>query len=306
MKSPEKSLPSNLEIPYLRGAFGLGEATPGLMVFDSAIYSVEKIWDRPFRSSHYSIILVQHGQMQIKVNLQLHSLNQGDLLIVPPSAIREMSWQENSVHFLSLLFAPDFILTSGHYTKSVAQLPLFGDDQQALIVLKTEDRIIIGQMIDLIHQLLIRFKGAQKGEEEILRPTFQATISQIGFCYQEQQMLNPPTKSIVQQFFDLLVKHYKQQREVSFYARSLNIHEKYLSQVLKENTGHTARSYIIQMVILEAKVLLDYPGTTIGNIADELNFQNQFHFSRFFKKYTQLTPSEYRNGHDSFLVFDII
>jgi AraC-like DNA-binding protein len=71
--------------------------------------------------------------------------------------------------------------------------------------------------------------------------------------------------------------------------------KKYLSQVLKEKTGRTARSYIIQMVILEAKVLLDRLDLSILQIADELHFSNPFHFSRFFKKYTSVTPSAYRN-----------
>ncbi|TDE16154.1 AraC family transcriptional regulator [Dyadobacter psychrotolerans] len=296
MKSAEKSLPSNLEIPHLMGALGLSDALPGLMVFDSSVHLFDNTWKRPFRSAHYSVILVQKGQMYVKVNLQEYTLHQGELLIIPPSAIREMSWQENSVHFLSLLFSADFILASGNYTKSVARFPLFKSDEQAMISLNPADQAIVSRMIELIHLLLIRDHAAQKVNEEMIRSVFQAVISQVGYCYEEQRKLSSSYNSIVQQFFNLLVSHYKTERNVSFYASLLGIHEKYLSQLLKQKTTHTARSFMIQMVILEAKVLLDYPNLTISNIADQLHFQNQFHFSRFFKKYTALTPTDYRNG----------
>ncbi|KAA6436809.1 helix-turn-helix transcriptional regulator [Dyadobacter flavalbus] len=296
MKIPEKSLPSNLEIPHLRGALGLGDALPGLMVFDSSVHLFDNSWKRPFRSAHYSIILVEKGEMQIKVNLQNHTLNEGNLLIIPPSAIRELSWVENSIHFLSLLFSADFILASGNYTKSVAQLPLFQSDVQPVISLCSDERTIVSRMIELIHLLLIRQNATHKVNEELVRPIFQAVISQVGLCYEEQRKLSTSNSSIVHQFFDLLVSHYKTERNVSFYADKLGIHEKYLSQLLKQKTGHTARGFIIQMVILEAKVLLDYLNLTISNLADQLHFQNQFRFSRFFKKYTLLSPTEYRNG----------
>ena len=100
MKSAEKSLPSNLEIPHLMGALGLSDALAGLLVFDSSVHLFDNTWKRPFRSAHYSVILVQKGKLKVKVNLQEYTLHQGELLIIPPSAIREMSWQENSVHFL--------------------------------------------------------------------------------------------------------------------------------------------------------------------------------------------------------------
>jgi AraC-like DNA-binding protein len=280
-----------LEIPHLVGALGLSDALAGLLIFDSSVHLFDNTLKRPFRSAHYSVILVQKGELMVKVNLQEYTVHQGELLIIPPSAIREMSWQGNSVHFLSLLFTTDFILASGNYTKSVARFPLFKSDEQAMISLNPADQAIVSRMIELIHLLLVRHHAAPKVNEEMVRSVFQAVISQVGYCYEEQRKLSSSNNSVVQQFFNLLVSHYKTERNVSFYASLLGIHEKYLSQLLKQKTGHTARSFMIQMVVLEAKALLDYPNLTVGNIADQLHFQNQFHFSRFFKKYTALTPT---------------
>ena len=55
------------------------------------------------------------------------------------------------------------------------------------------------------------------------------------------------------QFMQLLGEYNKRERNVSFYARQLNITPKYLSSVVKEVSGKTAAKWIDESVILEAK-----------------------------------------------------
>ncbi|MGE9313153.1 helix-turn-helix domain-containing protein [Niabella sp. CJ426] len=38
-----------------------------------------------------------------------------------------------------------------------------------------------------------------------------------------------------------------------------------------------------------------FPALTVANIADQLNFSNQFIFSKFFKKQTGMSPSQFRS-----------
>jgi AraC-like DNA-binding protein len=49
-------------------------------------------------------------------------------------------------------------------------------------------------------------------------------------------------------------------------------------------------------VIVEAKSLLRDPSLTIAQVADMLYFSDQFFFSKFFKRYTGITPSDYRKS----------
>lgn len=100
--------------------------------------------------------------------------------------------------------------------------------------------------------------------------------------------------TIIYRFMSLLSQNYLSNREVSFYAQRLFVNEEYLTQLLKKRTGKTARKFIIDMVILEAKVLLDDRSLSIKEIAEKLRFENQFHFSKFFKQYVGMPPSKYR------------
>ena len=96
------------------------------------------------------------------------------------------------------------------------------------------------------------------------------------------------------QFLKLLREHIKEQRSVNFYADLLYVSPKHLSMCVKEIAGRTCGEIINEMVVAEAKALLHNPDLTIGHVADELNFSDQYFFSKYFKKRTGVSPLRYR------------
>ncbi|MDE6409563.1 MAG: helix-turn-helix domain-containing protein [Muribaculaceae bacterium] len=97
-------------------------------------------------------------------------------------------------------------------------------------------------------------------------------------------------------FLSLVQEHYKKERFLEFYASRLEITPKHLSRTIKSQTGFTAVEWIERFVILEAKVLLKSTNLNIQQIADELNFPSQSFFGKYFKKYTGMSPKEFRNS----------
>ncbi len=78
-------------------------------------------------------------------------------------------------------------------------------------------------------------------------------------------------------------------------ASNLNVSSKYLSDLLKQETGKTAIELIHLYVISEAKNLLLAGELGISEIAYQLGFDNPPYFSRLFKKEVGMSPKEYRN-----------
>ena len=97
------------------------------------------------------------------------------------------------------------------------------------------------------------------------------------------------------QFTDLVRRHFRTCRDVNYYAELLCITVKYLSQVVKEQTGRPASEVIEQYVITECKALLSSTTMSIQQIADTLNFPSQSVFGKYFKRATGMSPREYRN-----------
>jgi len=68
----------------------------------------------------------------------------------------------------------------------------------------------------------------------------------------------------------------------------------HLNKVLKENTGRTTTDIISSRVVKEAKILLRQTEWTISEIAFCLGFEEVAHFSNFFKKRAEISPSKFR------------
>jgi AraC-like DNA-binding protein len=73
-------------------------------------------------------------------------------------------------------------------------------------------------------------------------------------------------------------------------AKQLHLSPRYLSDVLKQETGKTALEHIHIYLISEAKNLLKGEDRSVSEIAYALGFENMSYFSRLFKKEVGVTP----------------
>jgi AraC-like DNA-binding protein len=108
-------------------------------------------------------------------------------------------------------------------------------------------------------------------------------------------------EELFNKFLGLLLEHYREQHEVTFYADKLFITPQYLTLIIKELSGKTTNKWIDDTLILEAQKLLKTTQTTVQQIADLLNFSDQSTFGKFFKKYHGVSPAEYRRLYYSSL-----
>lgn len=82
----------------------------------------------------------------------------------------------------------------------------------------------------------------------------------------------------------------------SFYASQLAIHPNHLNAIVKRITGLTAKQVIQEKIIQAAKTLLSQSTLSIKEIAYQLGYEEATHFSSFFKRYTSLTPVQYKES----------
>lgn len=105
---------------------------------------------------------------------------------------------------------------------------------------------------------------------------------------------NEYANEILRKFIILLGENCKQERKLSFYADRLFLSTKYLTVLIQKASGRSARQWLIDFVIAESKRLLQNSRMTVLEVCYEMNFLNQSFFTKFFRKYTGQTPTDYK------------
>jgi len=114
------------------------------------------------------------------------------------------------------------------------------------------------------------------------------------------------TEEIVNKFLRLLAEYGKKQRNIPFYTDRLFITPQYLSIILKTTTGKSTHQWLSDILFTEAKTNLNTPQINIQQIADKLNFSSQSSFGKFFKKYSGISPTEYRKTISKHSLFQVL
>jgi AraC-like DNA-binding protein len=103
----------------------------------------------------------------------------------------------------------------------------------------------------------------------------------------------------VERCIQYIDQHIYEKLTVSRVTAQQKVNVDYLSRLFKKETGHSLSVFIDERKIHEAKLLLAYTPYSVYDVSVMLSFKYVSHFSRMFKKFTDMTPSEYSAKHQS-------
>jgi two-component system response regulator YesN len=104
------------------------------------------------------------------------------------------------------------------------------------------------------------------------------------------------TTSVVDQINDFIRIHLDQDLSLTVLGELVYLNPSYLSRVYKQTTGISLSDYIFDSRLLKAKELLQHSHIKVNEIGRQIGFESAGYFSRFFKKFTNLSPQEYRES----------
>lgn len=128
--------------------------------------------------------------------------------------------------------------------------------------------------------------------QEVVEGGLKAILSKI-VKYAAAQGADSADKAI--QLVDLLSENLK--NNVTFYADTLHTTSQNLNAICQKVFNKTASEVIAEHIIREVKRQLLYTNKSIGDIAYDLEFKDTSHFTKYFKRYTQQTPLQYKKSH---------
>lgn len=93
---------------------------------------------------------------------------------------------------------------------------------------------------------------------------------------------------------DYVLKHLNRKISLNDLAQALSVNPSYLSDLFSSQEGMTLSNYILREKINAAKRQLIFTDDSYGEIAYNYGFSSQSHFGKVFKKFTEMTPKDFR------------
>ena len=148
--------------------------------------------------------------------------------------------------------------------------------------------------------LCLEMQSKDELQLEMLQMMLKRILILCTRIYKEQGNYNkvePVNSEVIRTFNYLVEEHFRTKHSVAEYAELLFKSPKTLSNLFKKLGDKSPLEYIQDRVLLESKRLLSYTNKGISEIAFEVGYEDVQSFSRFFKKKTSLSPSEFKNLH---------
>ena len=246
----------------------------------------------PIMLDEARIGLIRKGEGQYTVNLIPRVLKGGTIAFLGKGTIVQFDKLSDDFEMEGMALS-DFLLGASFGSRQ--GIPLIGQYPDLFLQASESEAKVVDSLLTTAWELMHQ---ETEFSHEAVGSIFAALLHYVSHLndkhqHQQRQMVSHGHE-VFRQFVRMINKHCRQERMLSFYANELCITERYLSALIKQESGLTAKEWIDKAVITEAKVMLKHTDKQIAEISDELNFANTSFFCKYFRRNTGLSPQEYR------------
>lgn len=285
--------------------FGLtrpnGEAADFVIKSTAAIHEQmqenPELTDHPHRHDYYTIIVVEKALEGVHIiDFNEYPLNEAAVHFVYPGQVHQFL-SESKPNGYVLNFSATFLMQNGISEELIDRVYLYNSygDSPPMPVNTPQ----LTTLFDIIEQMNSYQQGDNYFRYEALGALLKLFIITIsGNCTLSH--LNAEYESgsnqLIRGFKKLIQTNFKSSHKVQHYASQLSVSSDYLNRYVKEKTGKSAKDYIQDKLVIEAKRLLLFSELSSKELAYELGFEEPSHFNSFFKKHSGQSPIAFRKA----------
>jgi AraC family transcriptional regulator, transcriptional activator of pobA len=250
----------------------------------------------------YLVSIKNIGPKDVRYGRSNYDFQEGCLIFMAPNQVYSISDTELKTNFsgIGLYFHPDLLLGTS-LSKTISGYSFFEyQTNEALHLSDTEKQTVSLVFSNIEAEISDR---VDKHTQDVLVHNIELLLKYSNRFY-ERQHISRKTLNIdtVSKFESLLKEYFTKNTqldnglvEVKYFAEKMNLSSKYLSDILKRETGKGIQEHINLHLIEKAKTELLTTNKSVAEIAFNLGFEYPQYFSRLFKQKEGLTPGQYRN-----------
>lgn len=249
----------------------------------------------PMRATEGRLVRVVTGTATYRINLEYYQLSAHDIIIISPDSIIEIISHTPDFAIEALVISS---LAGIHQEEYARHLP----NEVTHLSLATVDWNRQTQFIHLLSVLLDCENPPMDAISHLILSMvidLKRTLKNAAPRQSVRKMSRG--EQTFHQFLRLANEYGYRERNVTFYAERLLITPNHLSAIVRQQSNQTVIDWLTQRTLTEARILLRHSTLMMYEIAEHLNFPEATAFGRYFKKYMQQTPLEYREGDENLI-----
>lgn len=252
--------------------------------------------DMPHRHDYFTVLVVEEAEGIHQIDFTDYPLRANTVYFVSPEQIHHVTLTQPAPRGHVILFRPDFLQ---EYSITPAQLYdmdlFFNCDESRPLELTA---IEMKQLQPFLEAIATETTSEQSQKWEAVGAWLKLFLLQCKRLKATQKIMNKSwdkrQAEIVKQFKRDVEQFFRIQHKVNEYADRQFLTANHLNEVIKTETGTSAKEFIQNRIILEAKRLARYSELSAKEIAYQLGYDDVAHFSKFFKKCEGMAFTEFR------------
>ncbi len=260
------------------------------------IGNIKKLFKIPAQMPGCLFLLCIRGRCNITIHLSQYEMKKNSIAVIYPDQFVQIADYTSDCRFAFVGFSSTLIQHPFLFSNTIQYAPAILEEP----VIKLDPKR--GEVFCEYFKFLIKAQHLNNTlvREEQLPLILTGLVIELGNISKEEPLAKKPqhytrSQEIVKELVRIVVENYKTERNISFYADKMHLSPQHLSTTIKKTTGRTLTDIISAFVIKDAQAKLRSTELTIQEIAYSLNFPDISFFGKYFKRYTGVSPKQYRN-----------
>ena len=255
------------------------------------------IADTPHKHNYYTVIWPVEATGKHIIDFRVYPILPNHLFFVSPGQVHQVVTDPGPTGFV-ILFSPEFLEMNSIRKDFIADLKIFRQSDETPPLPLTPN---MAANLELFTRQMIR---EFSNRNEMYLEKIGAYLKLFLIECNSQCALHPipepqsaeSGKTLIKAFRDAVEVNFQKWHQVKEYAEALYVTPNYLNEVIKSSMNTSAKEYIQNRLVLEAKRMAVFTDKTIKEIGYSLGFEDPGHFSKFFRKQTGQSLQDFKSA----------
>ncbi len=277
-------------------SFTLINEQNGNLAFKLFFFEDNSYFDHLQRNNYYSLIWIKEGTGKLKTDFSEYNFEQNSLFSFTP--YQPFLFLSDLIKGIAIYFHSDFFCIHKHQTEVTCNGVLFNNIYESPFILV--DETLETTLKSLVEQIKTEMQHPGIAQYEMLISYMKIFLISASRSKAQQQPHTIPSKAgskepvMLQNLKEAIEKDFKTRHTPKDYADLLHISPNALTKITKKHFNKTLTNLITENILIEAKRELYLTNKSIKELAYELGYDDEYYFSRLFKKNAGISPQMYR------------